>query len=362
MAIRKVNICWISAILAAVLSFVPAMAFADSHVVFDSPEPGQVFAPGDSVSVILHVQPPLKDKITSVLLVSGTGEMHATKADPDKLFRWKIAIPQSYAGPFTLSPVLMGEDPEHPGQPLEVEDTSLTVTVVPKEQPLSLRMTNQNYHLAWPPSRVKEQLFVKGVYAGGERDLTQSAGTLWRSSATAVASVDEKGVVKIAGPGIAVITAENHGVKGFANFVIEDPAHPVPPQDVTEQVKIEKSPLRIDPEGKAYNQFPLTAQTVTITNTSGLPISGPLYLTVSDLSKDIWLWQKPRNLPKDPLPNMILYQRVQPQAGKPLAIRLKLKAGSRLNPEETVIVPLFFQINKAGIKPEYTLAVLHGLR
>lgn len=106
----------------------------------------------------------------------------------------------------------------------------------------------------------------------------------------------------------------------------------------------------------------VSAQTVTITNTSGLPISGPLYLTVSSLPKDIGPWQGRGNPPKNHPSDMILHQRVQPQGGKSLAIRLDLKAGSRLSPGESSMVTLYFQITKPDSSPIYTLAVLRSLR
>jgi hypothetical protein len=163
-------------------------------------------------------------------------------------------------------------------------------------------------------------------------------------------------------PGAATVTAENHGVKDFASFVIEDPVHSLPPQDVTGQMKIEKSGIAVDPEAKAYGQYPLSAQTITVTNTSNRPVVGPLYLVVKNLPAGVWLWEKTHNLPPNPPPNMTPYWRIQPKAGKPSAIRLEPKDGLGINPGESLSVTLYFLPDKPGVRPDCTLAVFRATK
>jgi hypothetical protein len=101
-------------------------------------------------------------------------------------------------------------------------------------------------------------------------------------------------------PGTAPVTADNHGVKAFASYAIEDRAH----------------------------------QTITVTNRSGLPIAGPLYSAATGWRDSVWLWRKVPNLPGNP----------------PLAIRLEPKDGYRIGPGERIRATLYFLINTGGVR------------
>ncbi len=364
-SIHRTVSAWVEAAIFFLPSLFAQAAPANPSIVFDAPKAGQVYAPGETVTVILRVEAPLKEKTTDALLaVPGYGLMRAAVIDIGTgVFQWNIAIPKEYAGAFTLTPmVVAGEDPAHPGQPLTVEGAPLTIAVAPREAPSSLRIPNPYYFLQWPVSR-HEQLYAAGVYATGERDVTSSVtGTRWYSSDPGVARVSSEGDVTVVALGTATVTADNHGVKAFASFVVEDPAHPLPPQDVTGGVKIEKSKITIDREAKAYGQYPLSAQTITVTNNSDFPIAGPLYLAVSDLSAGVWLWLKTPNLPPNPPPGMIRYSRLRPKPGKPMAIRLEPKDGLRINPAESVRVTLYFLINQPGVRPDCKLSVIRATK
>jgi len=148
--------------------------------------------------------------------------------------------------------------------------------------------------------------------------------------------------VSITAPGVATVTVENRGAKDFATFVIEDQRHPLPPEDLTEKVIISRSAIERDFTAKAYNTYPLSVQTITITNTSDEPIVGPLYLTVRDLPKDVELWLRVANAPANPPPGMILYVGRTAAEGVSIPVRLTPKDGRKINPGETVSTPLYF--------------------
>jgi hypothetical protein len=332
----------------------------DPHIVFSEPAPGQVFAPGDRMLVVLRIYPPLHP--TDAIIYSGLGMIESKDAEFNgSTFRWQIHIPLEYAGPLLLTPmVVAGEDPAHPGTPLTIAGAPVTVAVRPKEAPVKLNLAERNFYLE-PHSTVDKQcLYVRGEFANaGERDLTSPAtGTIYRSSAPAVAAVDGEGCVRVVGPGVATVTAENHGVKDFATFVVEDPRNPLPPEDVTAKVKISRSAISLDPKAKAYDTYPLSVQTITITNTSPEPVSGPLYLTVRELPKGVELWIKAANAPPNPPQNMTLYFRQNPAASKSAHVRLALKDGLKLNPGESVTAQLYFLYSEG--EPSYRLNVVRS--
>jgi hypothetical protein len=346
----------------AVLLVNAAVAQApDSHIVFSEPEAGEVFAPGDRVPVVLRVNPPLH-ATDAIIYLSGLGMLEGKEADFDgSTFKWQLHIPLEYAGPLTLTPmVVAGEDLAHPGTPLTIAGASVTVAVMPRDAPVKVQLAEHNFYLR-PHGRVDKQcLHLRGEFGNaGERDLTSPAtGTTYRSSAPAVAAVDGEGCVRVVGPGIATVTVENRGVKDFATFVVEDLRNPLPPEDVTRQVTISRSAIRRDPNAKAYDTYPLRVQTITITNTSSEPIPGPLYLAVQDLPKGVELWSRAANVPPNPPPNVTLYFRSTPAPGKPASVRVALKDGLKLNPGEVAITQLYFLYSSK--EPHYELRVVRG--
>jgi hypothetical protein len=332
-------------LLIAILASSAAAQPPDPHIVFSKPTPGQVFAPGERVPVVLRVDAPLHPT-DAIIYLSGLGMLEGKDAQFDgSTFRWQLRIPLEFAGPITLAPmVVTGEDPAHPGTPLTVPGPPVTIAVKPKETPVKLRLAESNFYLTPHGVIDKQCLHVQGDFGNaGERDLTSPAtGTTYRTSAPAVALVDGEGCVKVMGPGVATVTAENRGVKDFAIFVVEDPQNPLPPEDVSARVKVSRSTLRPDSSAKAYDTYPLSVQTITITNTSGEPVAGPLYLTVRDLPKGVELWVKAADVPANPPPNMVLYFRQNPGPGKPAILPLALKDGLKLNTGETVTAQLYF--------------------
>jgi hypothetical protein len=96
--------------------------------------------------------------------------------------------------------------------------------------------------------------------------------------------VDREGVCTVIANGLAVITIENGGVRDFVTFVVDNPAHPSPPIDLSGQVAIRRGGLRLESNPRVVRSH---YQQVTIINTSLLPLAGPLFLSVTGLPKGI---------------------------------------------------------------------------
>jgi hypothetical protein len=120
---------------------------------------------------------------------------------------------------------------------------------------------------------------VVGNYPDGtQRDLTSAAaGTTYVSSNNKVLTVDVDGNVKAVGFGTAVVTVFNGGIKAFATFTVEDPAHPLAAQDLSTEFLITRSGFRVDRNTGFFDQ------TLQLSGAVPLPIIGPLYFVVPDL-------------------------------------------------------------------------------
>jgi hypothetical protein len=135
------------------------------------------------------------------------------------------------------------------------------------------------------------QIYVRGRYSGGkDADVTSpTTGTRYTSSDPNVVTVDDEGHVRATGFGTAVVAATNSGARIFVPIVVEDVQHPLPPQDLTAKVVFRKSPLRLDDGESGRFKSPVYMQTITVTNTTPLPIVGPLYLVFKEMPKDVYV-------------------------------------------------------------------------
>jgi len=320
----------------------------DPRVVFDEPKDGQQFSPGDTVSITLRALPPLKDKATDAMIsVAGFGMLPSPRfVWPSGVFHWNFTIPNEFVGTLAIEPIIVaGEDASHPGQPKLVNGKLVTIKVQSRDAPNSISLLEHDYVVSWPPccGPQTQHLYVKGRYGRVERDITVAeAGTVYHTSNPVVADVDANGSVRILGPGVATIMVDNHGAKDTASFVVEDPAHPLPVQDMTAHVRFSKSAAFRDPGAKAYGTYPLIAQTVSVRNKSDQPLPGPLYLMVSGMPDSVQLWGKAHNVPANPPPDMVLYFRYQTPGGKSAALRLTPKNGLSLVPGEEIRQQLYF--------------------
>ena len=152
--------------------------------------------------------------------------------------------------------------------------------------------------------------------------------------------VDAEGSAQAVGLGTASVRATNGGAKTFVNFAVEDPAHNLPPQDLTAWATFERSPLELDADLTSRQKTPVYAQTITVTNTSEWPLIGPLYLAVKDLvTADAWLFGFPHDRP-------VYYLWLSP------------KGGITLGPGERVTATLQFWALRSPTAPEYRLGVI----
>jgi len=270
---RVFMLAWLLATLGDALG---SAAFADAaRVRLVSPVAGQQFAPGDKVSIVVEVAPSLRATDGSVGL-AGLGSLKASRFTGTR-FTSDFVIPEYYAGPLTIWPeVWAGET---------ILGPKVTVKVRPLTPPEQLRVSNRYYHVSLPQAH-PEQLGVRGRYAKNvERDLSSSAsGTTYRSSDASVVSVDAEGACTVVANGLAVISIENRGVRDFASFVVDDPARPGPPIDLSERVAIRRGGLRLESNPRVVRSH---YQRVTIANATALPLAGPLFLAVTGLPKGV---------------------------------------------------------------------------
>jgi hypothetical protein len=248
----------------------------DTRVRIVSPIAGQQFAPGDKVSIVVKVAPSLGATDGSVGL-AGLGSLKA-KNFTGTGFTADFVIPDYYAGPLTLWPDGMAGGTYLVGP-------KVSISVRPRTPPKQLSVQDR-YHFLSLSQANPTKIYAKGRYANGvERDLSSSvSGTTYTSSNASVVSVDREGVCTVIANGLAVITVENGGVRDFVAFVVDDPVHPSPPIDLSDKVTIRRGNLRLESNPRIVRSH---YQRVTITNTTSLPLAGPLFLAVTGLPKGI---------------------------------------------------------------------------
>jgi len=307
----------------------------DSRARFVSPVENQRFAPGDPVNVVVRATVPLAAVYAGVSL-HGVGVLELTRDADGVTYRSRFVIPDDFAGSSTLT--ISAIDAE--ANPFNGE--AVTIVVRPSTPPQSLSPVQAEHHFNLVGT--KARLYVTGNYAGGITiDISSSAaGTVYASSDPQVIRVDAEGNIEAVGLGTASVSATNGGQKTFFTFIVEDPGHFLPPQDMTAQVRFEGSPLEVDAALTKSQQTPIYAQTVTVTNTSDSPLVGPLYLAVIDLPKEGW--------PLGLAPGRPVYY-----------LSLRPKDGLTLGPGERVATTLKFIALQSPTAPNYRLGVIRYL-
>jgi len=240
-----------------------------------TPTNGQVFAPGDTVTATVSIAPALK--ASSVALAAyGLGEVGGSNYD-GSTYQASVTIPMGTAGPLQLVPVVS----ENGGDP--ILGLTTTVDIRPKTPPLNLTLSQADDVLT--SIGATDRIFVTGNYPGNiTSDLTSSAsGTTYKSSNTGVVTVDAEGNATAVGFGTAAITVSNMGVMVFETFTVEDPAHPLAPQDVTANVGTSDAGFRVDRTTGFFDQ------TVQWTNKLAVPVVGPLYFVATGLPAGVTL-------------------------------------------------------------------------
>ena len=248
---------------------------ADIRVRIVSPIEGQQFAPSEKVAIVVDVAPSLHATDGSVG-IAGMGSVKG-KGFTGTRYTASFVIPEYSAGPIILWPdVWAGET---------VIGPEVKIRVRPTGPPKQLEAINRYNNLSLPQSS-PVQLRVNGRYANGiVRNLSSpDSGTTYKSSNPSVVSVDREGACMVIANGLAVISIENGGIRDFVMFVVDNPAHPGPPIDLSNQVAIRRGELRRESNPRVVRSH---YQQVTITNTSLLPIVGPLFLDVTGLPKGV---------------------------------------------------------------------------
>jgi len=247
----------------------------DNRAQITAPLAGQVFVPGATMSIVVVTAPSLQATDVAVAM-PGFGTLGTTTID-GATFQASFTIPDFHTGPITLTPIARSAS----GQP--IVGLSSTIAVRSAAAPVAIRFQQKDYRLTPLSVGTIEALAVVGTYAdGAKRDVSSAAaGTTYSSSDSAVVSVDADGMRRVVGYGMAIVTATNGGQKDFATFLVQDPAQPPQPTNVSVQVTVQQGGVRLDRNSGFF------VQTLTLTNSGSVPIPGPLYLVLSGLPNGV---------------------------------------------------------------------------
>jgi len=247
----------------------------DSRVKVTSPANGQVFAPGDSVTIEVSLAPGLVANNVEISL-PGFGSAPGTGFTGSS-YQLDFTIPGFFAGPLQIVPTVRDASNNL------IVGITTTVAVRPTTAPLSLSLSQASDVLTSVGDT--DRIHVTGNYPDDlTLDLTSSAsGTTYKSSNTKVLTVDTEGNVTATGFGTAVLTVANFGVQVFGIFSVEDPDHPLSPQDFSSQVNTASAGFRVDRNTGFFDQ------TVQWTNTQTIPVIGPLYFVPTSLPAGVTL-------------------------------------------------------------------------
>lgn len=251
----------------------------DPRVTLASPAADTIFTTGDTINIVVHLAPPLTIANSVGATLAGLEHVSAVWTSGQS-FSARFVVPPGITGPLMITPDFT--DP----QGNYFAGVSILVGIKPAGIPQSIALQQHNFILA--PTAPSQQLNVQGTYAGGPvLDLTSVfTGTSYASSNVDVATVTKSGMVNIVGAGLATITVKNGVMLDFATFVVQDPTTPLPPQDVTSQFNIQQGGFRLDRNTGFF------VETVTLTNSSKLPVVGPLNFVVSGLPSGVTLVDK----------------------------------------------------------------------
>jgi pimeloyl-ACP methyl ester carboxylesterase len=253
----------------------PIQQASDPRLQITSPAPGQVFAPGDTVNIVVSITAPLVANDIAVS-VPGLGTLPGTNYD-GSTYQASFTIPGYFAGPLVLTPSIIDTGGN------AIDGVPVGVAVRPAMPPLAINFQQKNFRLTPLSVGSVEALQVLGTFGDGvTRDISAAAaGTIYSSSNPAIVSVDAEGIWQVNGTGISIITAINGGQQDYAVFVVEDTANPLPPQNDSAQLTVQQSGMRLDRTSGFF------VQSLTVVNTQHVPIPGPLYLVLSGLPSGV---------------------------------------------------------------------------
>ncbi|MDQ2696134.1 MAG: hypothetical protein M3Z21_12300 [Pseudomonadota bacterium] len=295
------------------------------------PVEGQVFAPGDTVHVMVATEVFANDIRVGLL---GLGEFEGTNYD-GSTYEVSFTLLEALAGPIIIIPSITDQAGNR------IQGRPVTIAVRPDVPPERIHLV-QRRHLLDLLQGESRQLRVRGIYPGGiDRIITSAAaGTIYRSSNPGVVSVDADGTVTPVGLGAAVVTVENMGVIDFATIRVRQGDQPLPPTNITNELTLQRSGLRLNRHSGFF------VQQVRITNDGDIPVIGPLFLVVSDLPPGVEMISKTGDT-----------RAVEPVGSPYLRLPAPATDGSNLWPGESVEVVLeFLNPNRRGIS--YDVAVV----
>jgi hypothetical protein len=260
----------------------PATALTyNPNITVTSPTAGTSFVSGSTLTITVSVAP----SITVVgygVDVSGIGRLDGTNLTTGtggSTFQASTTLTAVSVGPLTITPEVYDNNGNYIlGTPITVVEVYTGVATL-----TSATLVDHNFQSLLPPAT--QQLYLTGTYSDGfQFDLSNSLmGTTWTSSNPSVLTVDPNGNVTLVGTGVAVVTVQNGGFTDWATFLVENPATPLAPINFTSQVTIQPSGLILNRNTGFF------VQTITLTNTSSIPLVGPLYLVVSGIPTGVAL-------------------------------------------------------------------------
>lgn len=244
-----------------------------------SPAAGTIFNTGDTVNMVVELAPPLTAFNTVGATLENLTHVSATLTS-GLSFSASFVVPPAITGSLTITPDFTDTDGNHfTGAPV-------VVGIRPTGTPETIALQQHNFLVA--PDASDQQLYLNGTYADGSvLDLTSPfTGTTYTSSNESVVTVNGDGLVQIVGQGFGSIAARSGSLSDFATFVVEDPASPLAPADLTGQVTISRSGFRLDRVSGFF------VQDLRITNTSTATLPASLYLVFSGLTPGVTLVNK----------------------------------------------------------------------
>ena len=251
----------------------------DPRVNLISPSAGAIFSPGDTINIVVELTSPLT--VSNTVGATLTDLTHVPAVWTSNLsFSGTFVVPPAITGPLTITPDFTDTDGNYfAGAPV-------VVGIRPSGTPQSVALQQHNFLVA--PGTSSQQLYLNGTYADGSvLDLTSSlTGTTYMTSDPSVVTVSSDGLVQIVGLGFGSIVAKTGSLSDSATFVVEDPASPLPPANLTSQVTIARSGIRLDRNTGFF------VQDLTITNAAAVPLPASLYLVFSGLTNGVTLVNK----------------------------------------------------------------------
>jgi hypothetical protein len=324
---------------------------AVSGITLVSPLDGSVVRPGSRVHLRVDVDPSVQ--ASEVVVWNNAGARMPSVYLRTLPYETDLTIPSDWTGALRLMILVKTTSGD------VLEGPEVILQVIPDTVPSRISVLDANKFLRLPHNPgdpIPDNIDVRRVRVFGHyldnqgkeirRDLSGSLfGTTYTSSDHIIATVDAEGVVSPIAPGIAFITVDNKGIKAYSEVDVEPLTGSLPPTDQTAKVAVGAGGFRLDRASGRY------VQSVTIKNTSALPLPFPLNLIVADLPPNVELRGEAKGGKTEtitPLDTRYVYLRYQDAVRKDFFM-----------PGDTLTVTLSF-VNNTGVPITYTPKVYSG--